>query len=240
VRSGSAIVLLLVTAAFAAPSAAGAKVTREDRAFAHAFEHYDAAARAALANRASLAALHARQKAGAGCVDVVRSVVDADRREHTAHSLDALIFYEFHAIDPFADAANRVNGAYLSTLRRMHLHDPTLRAARAVLILLIGVEPLSHDVLADFCGPMRAWQAAGFAQASRPAQIKAASDLFDRAPKFNERRRATLGKALVRLRAAGMPRAARQSFVQAGQVDSDKLLRGDPVLPAFRSQPPPA
>lgn len=89
-------------------------------------------------------------------------------------------------------------------------------------------------MLADFCGPLRAWQASGFAEAAPPAQLWAMRDFVKDAPQLTARRHATLRRALVRMRAAGMPRALRESFVQ-GEVELplDKLLRGDPIVTAL-------
>jgi hypothetical protein len=82
-----------------------------------------------------------------------------------------------------------------------------MRSGSAIAVLL------SVAALADFCGPLRAWQAAGFAKAAVPAPIKTMSEFIERAPPVTTRRRAVLRRAVVRMRAAGMSRAARQSFV---------------------------
>jgi hypothetical protein len=225
---------LLCAAILAVPGAASGKVTREDRAFAHAYERFDAAVRAASADPASVAAVHARQQGAAGCVDAARALTEADRRDQGSRTFDALFFYSFYAADPLFDAIVRAEDTYERALKRMHLRNRALRSARAVLILVATVRPPSHDVLADFCGPLRAWQAAGFAKASTPAQVKTMSELVDRAPQLTKRRHATLRRALVRLRAAGMPRRARESFVAGGvDLEIDKLLHGDPILAAL-------
>jgi hypothetical protein len=226
--------VLLCTAMLAGPGAASAKVTGEDRAFARAFERLDAAYRAASADPGALSALHARQQTAAGCLDVVRAVADADKRDGTLRTLDALVFYYFHTADPLLDAAVRADDAYIGEVKRMHLRDRTLRSARAVLVLMLDVKPPAHDVLADFCGPLRAWQASGFAEAAPPSQLWAMRDFVKAAPDLTERRHATLRRALVRMRAAGMPRAARESFVQGEpELPLTKLLHGDPILAAL-------
>ncbi len=132
------------------------------------------------------------------------------------------------------DAVVRADDAYIDEVRRMHLRDRTLRSARAVLVLMLDVKPPAHDVLADFCGPLRAWQASAFGENALPAQMRAMRDFVKAAPDLTERRHATLRRALVRMRAAGMPRAARESFAQ-GEVELplDRLLHGDPILAAL-------
>jgi hypothetical protein len=128
----------------------------------------------------------------------------------------------------------RADDAYIGEVKRMHLRDRTLRSARAVLVLMLDVHPPAHEVLADFCGPLRTWQASGFAERALPPQLGAVSDFVKRAPSLTQRRRAVLERALVRMRAAGMGRATREAFAQ-GSMDLplDKLLRGDPVIAAL-------
>jgi hypothetical protein len=232
-RCGSLIAGLCV-AMLAVPGAASAKVTPEDRAFAHAFERVAAAYRAASADPAALSALHARQQAAAGCLDVAQALAAADKRDETLRSLDALVFYYFHAVDPMLDAVVRADDAYIHEVRRMHLRDRTLRSARAVLVIMLDVKPPAHDVLADFCGPLRAWQASGFAESALPAPFKAMRDFVKAVPQLSTRRHATLRRAVARMRAAGMPLAVRKSFVQ-GQADLplDSLLHGDAIVAAL-------
>jgi hypothetical protein len=158
----------------------------------------------------------------------------ADKRDQTLRSLDALIFSYFHAADPMLDAVVRADDAYIGEVKRMHRQGRTLRSARAVLVLMLDVQPPAHEVLADFCGPLRTWQASGFAEGALPSQLEAMSDFVKRAPSLTTRRRAVLQRALVRMRAAGMGRATGEAFAQ-GSVDLplDKLLRGDAVIAAL-------
>lgn len=233
-RSGSAIAGLLTAAVLVVPAAAGAKVTAEDRAFAHAFERVVAAYRAASADPAALSALHARQQTAVSCIDVARAITDADKHDGTLRSLDALVFYYFHAADPMLDAVVRADTAYIDAVRRMHLRDRTLRSARAVLVLMLDVKPPAHDVLADFCGPLRTWQASGFAERALPAQLRAMRDFVKAVPQLTERRHATLRRALVRMRAAGMPSAVRESFAHGqAELPLDRLLHGDAIVAAL-------
>jgi hypothetical protein len=95
-------------------------------------------------------------------------------------------------------------------------------------------KPPPHDVLADFCGPLRAWQASGFAEAAPPSQLWAMRDFVKDVPQLTARRHATLRRALVRMRAAGMPRSVRESFVQGqAELPLTKLLHGDPIIAAL-------
>jgi hypothetical protein len=59
-------------------------------------------------------------------------------------------------------------------------------------------------------------------------------DFLKDVPQLTARRHATLRRALVRMRAAGMPRTVRESFVQ-GQAELPllELLHGDPIPAAL-------
>jgi hypothetical protein len=225
---------LLCAAILAVPGAAAAKVTREDRAFAHAFERLAAAYRAASADPAAVSALHNRQQTAMGCLDVAQAITDADQRDRTLRNLDALVFYYFYAADPMLDAIVRADEAYIHEVRRMHLRNRALRSARAVLVLMLDVKPPAHDVLADFCGPLRAWQASGFAERALPPQLQAMRRFVKAAPQLTDRRQATLRRAGLRMRAAGMSLAVRESFVEGGvDLPLNRLLHGDAIEAAL-------
>jgi hypothetical protein len=152
-RSGS-VIALLAAAALIAPNAAGAAASREDRAFAHAFERYDARARQIVADPALLAALRARQQASAGCVDAARALAQADRGSGE-RDFEAQLFYVLYATVPFLEPLERAGRDYGAALRRLHLRERTLRSARAVLLVLVDVRLPDQAALGDFCGPLR-------------------------------------------------------------------------------------
>jgi hypothetical protein len=234
-RSGS-VIALLVAVAFVAPSAAGAAATHEDRAFAHAFERYDARARQILADPAPLAALRARQQAGAGCIDAARALAQADHASQE-RDFEAQLFYSFYATDPFVEPLLSAGRDYGAALARLHLHGATLRSARAVLqLVLVGIKLPPAATLSDFCGPLRAWQAAGFAASAEPQQVKAVVTAVFSTPDLTTHRRAIMRRAADRMRAAGMSRSVRGDLAQAGnRISVDAFLRGDQILQALQS-----
>ena len=73
-RRASCIAGLAICAALAVPATAAAKVTAQDRAFARAYERYDAAIHKAFADPAPLAAVKARQQAATACLDAASSL----------------------------------------------------------------------------------------------------------------------------------------------------------------------
>jgi hypothetical protein len=233
-RSGS-VIALLAAAALIAPNAAGAAASREDRAFAHAFERYDGRARQIVADPALLAALRARQQASAGCVDAARALAQADRGGSGERDFEAQLFYVVYATDPFLEPLVRAGRDYGAALRRLHLRERTLRSARAVLLVLVDVRLPDQAALGDFCGPLRTWQAAGFAQDDEPAPIKAVAGLLG-TQNLTAHRRATLRRAARRMRAVGMSRAARGDLALGGQgISLDPFLRGDQILAALQA-----
>jgi hypothetical protein len=75
VTRASCIALLVVFAALAAPADAAARATAQDRAFARAYERYDAAILTAFQDPAALAGVQARQHAAAfGCLDAASAL----------------------------------------------------------------------------------------------------------------------------------------------------------------------
>jgi hypothetical protein len=235
VRSGSAIVVLLCAAIVTLPASAAAKVTAEDRAFAHAFERYDARARQIVADPALLAALRARQQASAGCVDAARALAQADRGSGE-RNFEAQFFYTVYANDSFLEPLVRAGRDYGAALRRLHLRERTLRSARAVLLVIDDdVRLPDQAALGDFCGPLRTWQAAGFAQADEPAPIKAVAALLARAQNLTVPRRAIMRRAARRMRAVGMSRAARGNLAMGGQGINLPSMRGDQILAALQA-----
>jgi hypothetical protein len=226
----------MVIAALVAPSAARAAATREDRAFAHALERYDARARQIVADPALLAALRARQQARAGCIDAARALAQADRTSEE-RDFEAQLFYSFYATDPFVEPLLSAGRDYGAALRRLHLHGATLRSARAVLqLVLVGIKLPAPATLSDFCGPLRAWQAAGFAANAEPRQMTTVVARVFATPSLTTHRRAIMRRAADRMRAAGMSRSVRGDLAQAGnRISVDKFLRGDQILQALQT-----
>jgi hypothetical protein len=234
-RRGSVIALLLAVA-FVAPSAASAAraaATREDRAFAHAFERYDARTRQIAADPALVAALRARQQTGTGCIDAARALGQTGDPDY---SFEAQLFYTLYVTGPFLEPLERSAHDYRAALRRLHLREPTLRSARAVLLALLSAQLPSQATLSDFCGPLRAWQSAGFAQAAEPAPFTAVERVLRHAPSLTVRRHATMRRVAALMRATGMSRAARSNLSQGGEgVEPGPSLSADPVLQALQT-----
>jgi hypothetical protein len=212
------------------PAGATAKVTAEDRAFARAVERYDAAVDVVFNDPAALAAVRARQQSATACLDTATSL----GATHSGAQLAGLIVYQLYAIQPLVAELVSPAHRYVRGLRRLHLHNRTLRSARAVEVHEWGA--LSHvadAVLADFCSPMRAWQSAGFAKQALPPEMDRTLGVAADAGNPPPGGEAKLKRAAIRLRAAGVPRAVRARFVASGPDASKPILKGDPVLPAI-------
>jgi hypothetical protein len=228
VRRASCIAGLAICAALAVPATAAAKATAQDRAFARAYERYDAAIHQAFADPAALAAVKARQQAATSCLDAA-SALGASK--DVGAQLAGGIVYDFYALQPVLSDVVTPAHRYVHALRRLQLRNRTLRAARTVEIREWG--RLGHavaDILGDFCTPLRTWQAAGFTEKGMPAEMDRTLGVLDEAGNTGPAGAKTLKRAVVRLRAAGMPKAVRQSFVGSGPALGDALLKGDPVL----------
>jgi hypothetical protein len=231
VRRASCIAGLVCCAALLAPATAAAKVTAQDRAFARAYERYDAAIHKAFADPAALAAVKARQQAATACLDAASSL---GATKDVGSQLAGAIVYDFYALQPLLAEIVTPAHRYVRALRHLHLRNRTLRAARTVELKEWG--RLGHavaDILGDFCAPLRAWQAAGFTEKSMPAEMDRTLGVLDEAGNTGVAGAKTLRRAVVRLRAAGMPKTVRQSFVGSGPALGDALLKGDPVLAAM-------
>jgi hypothetical protein len=227
---------LVLCAALAAPAAAAAKVTPQDRAFARAYERYDAAIDTAFADPAGLAAVKARQQAAAACLDAAGSL---GASKDVGAQLAGVLVYDFYALQPLLSELVTPAHEYVRALRHLHLRDRTLRAARTLELREWG--RLGHavsDILSDFCTPLRAWQAAGFSEKGLPAEMDKTLGVLAEVGTPGAAGRKTLRRAAVRLRAAGMPEPVRKRFVGSGPALGDAVLKGDPVLAAMTQSAP--
>jgi hypothetical protein len=174
--------------------------------------------------------VRARQQAATACLDVARSL----GATHTGAQLSAIIVYDAYAIQPLLAEVVAPARRYVRDLRHLRLRDRTLRSARAVEVHEWGgLGRAAGGILTDFCGPLRAWQSAGFTENGLPSEmdgtLRAATDVGNLTPGG----KAKLERAAVRLRAAGVPRAVRGRFVDSGPDASETVLKDDPVLAAI-------
>lgn len=230
-RRASCIAGLAICAALAAPATAAAKVTAQDRAFARAYERYDAAINATFEDAAGLAAVKSRQQAATACVDVASSL---GASKDVGAQLGGVIVYDFYALQPLLSEIVTPAHRYVRALRHLHLGNRTLRAARKVELREWGrIGHAVNDILGDFCTPLRAWQAAGFSEKGMPAEMDRTLGVLDEVGNTGAAGAKTLRRAAVRLRAAGMPKAVRRGFVGSGPALGDAVLKGDPMLAAL-------
>jgi hypothetical protein len=221
---------VLSTLALAGPSSAAAKVTQEDCDFARVVKAFDAESVGIAHDPALLAAIHARQQAATACLDAARSL--GARRDGSGLLGD--VFYTFHAIAPFFVATQPAADRYSHALRRLRLHNPVLRSARALQLLGGRSDRAFGGVSADFCGPLRTWQVARFDLGAIPASIAAAVAAFRNAPEQTDERTTKLRRASVRLRAVGVRLAVRERFVGLRSLlNVEAILKGDQVEAAL-------
>jgi hypothetical protein len=231
-KRGAVIAVVLGAAALSGPSSAAAKVTQEDRDFARVVKAFDAESVAVAHDPALLAAIQARQQAATACLDTARSL--GARRDGSGVLGD--VFYTLHTIAPFFAATQPAADRYAIALRRLRLHNPVLRSARA-LELQGGLSNRAFArVSPDFCGPLRTWRDARFDLSAIPAPILAAEQAFDSGPVVSEERTTKLRRASVRLRAVGVRLAVRERFVGLRSLlHLDAILEGDRVHAALGS-----
>lgn len=225
-KRGAVIAAVLGAAALSGPSSVAAKVTQEDRDFARVVRAFDAETVAIARDPALPAAIQARQQAATACLDAARSL--GARRDGSGVLGD--VFYTLHTVAPFFAATQPAVDRYAHALRRLRLHNPVLRSARASELLISLSNRAFAGVLPDFCGSLRTWQDAHFDLNATPAPILAAQQAFDSGPVMSEELTTKLRRASVRLRAVGVRLAVRERFVGLRNLlHLDAILEGDQV-----------
>jgi hypothetical protein len=225
-RRGAVIAVLLGTTALAAPSSATAKITQEDRRFAAAVRAFDAETLAVTHDPVIFDAMRSRQQAAAACVDTARAL--GARRD--GGGFVGEIFYALHVTAPAFAALGPPSDRYAHALRKLRLHDPVLRSARAVQLLNVRAAHALSAVAADFCGPLRTWQDARFDLHAIPPPVDAALAAFRSLSAHDDEHTPKLRRASVRLRAVGVRLAVRERFVGVrSALDLDPMFKDDPV-----------